>query len=302
MQVTWLDQLSEAQRWVAKDHEFRVDDVAYISTMERRPNRELLAVRKPPALIDATVSLLRQFRRGNIVELGIGQGGSTALAAQVAEPRTLVAVELDTEPRPAFEAFLDEDDRRTRVRPYVGVDQADRARLREICDREFGEEPLDLVVDDASHRLDETRASFETLFPRLREGGLFVIEDWNWEHLRAKAMQEAVSNEGSAGRQAFAARLKKRLADPESDEYALFEEWMHALAETPESAQAPATRIRPLTILALELLVARAWSGDVVSELDVKEFWLVVRRGPASLDPETFRVSDITNDRFSLLP
>ena len=33
---------------------------------------------------------------------------------------------------------------------------------------------------DASHWLEETRTSFEILFPRLRPGGVYVIEDWGW--------------------------------------------------------------------------------------------------------------------------
>ena len=44
--------------------------------------------------------------------------------------------------------------------------------------------PLDLVVDDASHFLEPTRASFNALFPRLSEGGIYVIEDWAWGHWR----------------------------------------------------------------------------------------------------------------------
>ena len=42
--------------------------------------------------------------------------------------------------------------------------------------------PLDLVIDDASHLYGPTKASFEALFPLLREGGVYVIEDWAWEH------------------------------------------------------------------------------------------------------------------------
>ena len=64
------------------------------------------------------------------------------------------------------------------VRPYFGVDQVDTERLDEIVVTEFGSEPLDLVVDDASHLLDATRATFECLFPRLRPGGIYVVEDW----------------------------------------------------------------------------------------------------------------------------
>jgi hypothetical protein len=39
------------------------------------------------------------------------------------------------------------------------------------------------VVDDASHRAGPTRASFNVLFPRLRPGGVYIIEDWCWAHI-----------------------------------------------------------------------------------------------------------------------
>jgi hypothetical protein len=37
-------------------------------------------------------------------------------------------------------------------------------------------------VDDASHTYEETRTSFEFLFPLLSPGGIYVIEDWSWAH------------------------------------------------------------------------------------------------------------------------
>ena len=49
-------------------------------------------------------------------------------------------------------------------------------------DAAFGGEPLDLVFDDASHLGPQTRASFETLFPRLGRRA-YIIEDWSW-HLQ----------------------------------------------------------------------------------------------------------------------
>jgi hypothetical protein len=61
------------------------------------------------------------------------------------------------------------------------VDQADREALQEIIAREF-DGPVDLVIDDASHIYEPTRASFETLFPRLGRGGLYIIEDWQWSY------------------------------------------------------------------------------------------------------------------------
>lgn len=71
---------------------------------------------------------------------------------------------------------------------------------------------------------------------------------------------------------------------------------------TNKEAPAPSLPERPLSILALELLVARAWSGDVVSELIIKDCGVIVRRGPAELDPDEFRVADIVHDRFGLIP
>jgi hypothetical protein len=41
---------------------------------------------------------------------------------------------------------------------------------------------VDLVVDDASHTYEATKTSFEILFPLLRPGGIYIIEDWSWAH------------------------------------------------------------------------------------------------------------------------
>ena len=50
---------------------------------------------------------------------------------------------------------------------------------------------LDLVVDDASHTYEETRSSFEFLFPLLSPGGIYVIEDWSWAHHSAYQSPDA---------------------------------------------------------------------------------------------------------------
>ena len=68
------------------------------------------------------------------------------------------------------------------VRTYPEVDQADRARLAELVADAFAGESLDLVIDDCSHFYEPTSASFNELFPRLRPGGVYVIEDWRWAH------------------------------------------------------------------------------------------------------------------------
>jgi len=52
--------------------------------------------------------------------------------------------------------------------------QNDVAFLARLCD-ELG--PFDVVVDDGSHDPADHVVSFEALFPRLADGGLYVIED-----------------------------------------------------------------------------------------------------------------------------
>ena len=68
------------------------------------------------------------------------------------------------------------------VRAYGEVDQADRHRLAEIVEEAYDGAALDLVIDDCSHMYEETKASFNELFRRLRPGGAYVIEDWRWAH------------------------------------------------------------------------------------------------------------------------
>jgi hypothetical protein len=68
-----------------------------------------------------------------------------------------------------------------RIKTYWIIDQSDTEQLEKIVVAEF-DAHLDLAIDDASHLYESTKASFETLFPLLRPGGLYIIEDWAWAH------------------------------------------------------------------------------------------------------------------------
>lgn len=48
-----------------------------------------------------------------------------------------------------------------------------------------GDGALDEVVDDGSRDYGPARLAFETDFPRLRPGGRYVLEAWNWAHREA---------------------------------------------------------------------------------------------------------------------
>jgi predicted O-methyltransferase YrrM len=160
---------------------FNVDDTEFVPFAlgtHGRSTRERFLLGKPD-MADRFAEILEQHAGGNIVELGIFQGGSAALAALVAKPRMLVAVDVEEERSEALDGFIADHHLEHSVRPFWGIDQADRERLAQIVADEF-DGALDLVVDDASHQYDATVASFETLFPLLRPGGCYLIEDWRW--------------------------------------------------------------------------------------------------------------------------
>lgn len=115
----------------------------------------------------------------NIVDIGIWQGGSIALLDQWYNPDLLVGLEKTETPLEALSTYIEEHERKA-VKPLYGVNQADRPSVMDILDMNFGDTPLDLVIDDASHYYKQTRSSFETIFPRLRPGGHFIVEDWAW--------------------------------------------------------------------------------------------------------------------------
>jgi len=65
---------------------------------------------------------------------------------------------------------------------HFSTSQSDEKVLEHIVRNELANE-LDLVVDDASHTYEETKGSFEILFPLLQPGGIYLIEDWSWAHM-----------------------------------------------------------------------------------------------------------------------
>jgi predicted O-methyltransferase YrrM len=118
----------------------------------------------------------------NIVDLGIYKGGSIALYHELFRPKRIVGLDLISERAPALDEFISRNSLDDTIRLYYNTDQSDRNALESIMRENFGEEPIDLVVDDASHLYEPTKRSLNELLPRLRPGGVYVIEDWGWAH------------------------------------------------------------------------------------------------------------------------
>jgi hypothetical protein len=107
---------------------------------------------------------------------------SPRLRGRTSSSPSIVTIDRRPESSAALVDFMAMEDFAGRVAAYCGVDQGDAVRLREILGAEFDDEPLDLVIDDASHLADLSRRTFNCVFPYLRTGGTYVIEDWSWTH------------------------------------------------------------------------------------------------------------------------
>jgi cephalosporin hydroxylase len=120
---------------------------------------------------------LRALRPKNILELGMFEGGSMVYYDKLYAPERLVGIDIRATPIAALERYREGRDH---IKTFYKLSQ-DSPRARDIAQANFPS-GIDLVVDDASHLYAQTQASFEMLFPLIKPGGLYVVEDWAWSH------------------------------------------------------------------------------------------------------------------------
>ena len=320
--------------WVS-DTRLRVGDTDYDLMGSEDGAFTRLRLLKTRPMIEGYLPIVDEFRGGNVVELGIYRGGSTALFAQLLEPRRLVALELDPDRVAILDGFVADHDLDDVVRLHYGVDQADAQRVAATVDDELGGEPIDLVLDDASHLYCPTASSFEVLFPRLRPGGLYVIEDWRPHQDYLALFVHAIADRPSPVTEALEADLAVTLAkgqeparlffewcareilDPTSAWHAPVDSWFRAIcadSASPASAvvaegvrlqldaSAGRTEVTPsLTTLAAQLVLALACGAAGFGELTVNRYWIAIRRGPAPIDARDFRLHRAARDHLGTL-
>ena len=261
-----------AVQWLDNDS-FQLDDVMFRMTIAEwfASSSHSFMLVKHRHMVERYDELVSSLRPRRIVELGILQGGSTAFFSLLANPERLVAVDIKDDPTLGLEDFIDERQLRDRLRTHYSFDQGDDTRLRRLIASEFAGEPIDLVVDDASHRVGPTRASFNVLFPQLRPGGIFVIEDWSGLHHLDAELQARAANDRSV--------------------HAKLEE--HARSGRPSDT--------PLSVLLFELILASAYAPELFAEIVVTDGWAHVVRGPGNMDPDAFDLSHVYSDAAARL-
>lgn len=110
--------------------------------------------------------------------------------------------------------------------------------------------------------LEETRDSFNCLFPRLRPGGIYVIEDWAWSHIPSSNVEQGVFGESELTRLLGSCNvIQENFRDKST-----------------------------LANLIIEIMLASVAVPSVIDELVVNDGFVIVRRGVAELLGE-FNVS-----------
>ena len=118
-------------------------------------------------------------RAQGIIELGIMRGGSCALFEALYKPIRHLALDICRQEGDGMDDLIGRvcADGRDLIADY-DTSQANPGAILDL----WGDAPIDLIVDDASHDYDLTVASFNGLFAKLRPGGVYVIEDWAVSH------------------------------------------------------------------------------------------------------------------------
>ncbi len=121
----------------------------------------------------------RRDKIKTLLELGLGNGGGVEMWEEYFPNAEIYAVD-------KIGTNLLENKRQIRTRleskPRIHFrlgDQADEEFLQEVSD-EVGE--WDIVIDDASHIARDQIISFEKLWPRVKPGGIYFIEDIGKRH------------------------------------------------------------------------------------------------------------------------
>lgn len=110
---------------------------------------------------------LERFRGLSVtmIEIGVFQGGSLEMWKRYLGPSAqIVGIDIN----PACKAY---EQAQCAVR--IG-DQGDRDFVQGIVD-EFG--PIDIVLDDGSHRGEDIATTFEVLYPQMERNGVYIVED-----------------------------------------------------------------------------------------------------------------------------
>lgn len=161
----------------------RVDGMEFFlefSDYSQKTTEDRIVLCKPRVMLDSYLHFFSSVSHARIVELGIFQGGSSMfLGVTLNNLEKLVAFDRSPE-HPVVPGLVRKYGLADKLSLHFGTDQ-DSPQVAATVQKELNGQ-IDIVIDDCSHQYGPTRGSFQMLFPLLRPGGLYIIEDWWWAH------------------------------------------------------------------------------------------------------------------------
>jgi hypothetical protein len=109
-------------------------------------------------------------KRLNILEIGVGgydnpkYGGESLRMWKNYFPKAMIY---------AIDIYEKSAHQEERIKIFQGS-QANEAFLKDVCEKTG---PLDIIIDDGSHVNEHVITSFKVLFPLLKNGGIYAVED-----------------------------------------------------------------------------------------------------------------------------
>ncbi len=111
-------------------------------------------------------------KKVTVLEFGVKHGGSLQMWKHYFGNKSrIIGVDIDPRCKNVVEK---------QIEVYIG-DQGDRNFLKKLAEK-IG--PVDIAIDDGGHHMQQQITTFEEIFPIVRNGGLFLVEDlqtsyWN---------------------------------------------------------------------------------------------------------------------------
>lgn len=116
-------------------------------------------------LIEEYESMFAKSEKVKYLEIGIWKGGSLRWAADYFHPQSLIA---------GIDRELPYDEFPKNIVMHM-ADQSDEDKLKRIAGLYHD---IDIVIDDGCHFAKETGNTWNAFWPRVRQGGIYIIEDW----------------------------------------------------------------------------------------------------------------------------
>ncbi len=98
-----------------------------------------------------------------VMEIGVADGSCLLAWREVFPNATIVGMDIHHSDK----AHGD------RIEFHIG-----HQRYREDCERVVDGRQFDLIVEDATHKLDNTLLTLFWMWPHIRPGGLYIVEEW----------------------------------------------------------------------------------------------------------------------------